>query len=287
MEKLEVQKAVPEDFDRIYPLLEEFNSPHISRDMWKRLFYPSWETGPDYYCGYMLVNGEKAEGFLGYIFSTVTTAGGADYKHCNLTSWIVHEEYRGQSLELFYPAMKLDDHVISDFSPTKAVLKMFNKRYKFEILENGLTFLYPAPFFSGKSCRISFDDSLRTDTLEGRDKAIHNDHSPLNLRHILIENDQGYCYIVAKNRRYKKFRHLEFLYVSDPAVLTASAGPAMRALCAHYLVFGAFVDNRLLRGEKLPFSRTIAPLVTTLYKSSIDIDPADISQLYSEKVLLI
>jgi len=281
---LKIVKATPEDFDRVYPLLMEFNNPRIKLMDWKRIFHHPWEVEEDY-CGYMLLDNDKVEGYLGYIFSRNTICGNI-VKFCNLTSWIVHEKHRGQSLELFYPSIKLEDYVITDFSPTDSVLKMFHKRYKFNILENEMSFVYPSPSLSTCSCNISYDGGLRKDALDKKDSCIYYDHLSLDCRHILMESDKGYCYIVGKNRRFRKFRHMEVIYISNPALLASCSVPVIRAICLRYLVFGLMIENRLLRGYRLPLSRITKPLKTKIYKTGMNIDPADITHLYSEKVLL-
>ncbi|MBN1290254.1 MAG: hypothetical protein JXB48_00320 [Candidatus Latescibacteria bacterium] len=280
----ELKKATPEDFENIYPLLLDFNNPDITKNMWKNIFSPPWKMNEDY-CGYMLVDDNQIVGYLGYVFSRQYIDGNLT-KFCNLTTWIVKEEHRGQSLELFYPAMKLEDYVVTDFSPTPSVLKMFEKRYKFKILEHGMLYSYYIPSINilRKKCKITFDDNIDTRVLSKKDALIHEDHKTLNIRRILIEDDDGYAYVVGKHKRMHKVRHLELIYISNPNIFARNRTSVINSICIIFMVLGIMIEQRLMCDVLLPHSYLRKPYTPKLYKTGIPIQTSDITHLYSEKV---
>jgi len=212
----EVRKATCDDFEDIYPLLLNFNNPLISKEDWKRLFILPWDTEENYR-GYILVEKSKVVGFLGYIFSRRYIDGNI-HKICNLTTWIVEEEYWGHSLELFYPVLDLKDYTITDFSATEKVFKILHKRYKFKILETSLILTYPIPgisyLFGKGTCGIQFNDGIDPEKLDHENNRIFHDHRMLKCHHVLVESHKGTCYIVLKKQRFKKLYYMEVYYIS-------------------------------------------------------------------------
>jgi len=279
----DVLKAYPDDFKRVYPLLTEFENPRFTENDWRRIFFLSWKPEEDY-VGYMLVDKDVVVGYLGYIFSSLTVDG-VVRSFCNLTSWIVRKQYRGQSLYLFYPSMKLENHIITDFSPTPAVFKMFEKRYKFSILDKEMVFAYPRPTLN-KPRTISFDNDIPESLLSDEDRRIFADHQNLLCNHLIIYDGENYCFVVLKHKRFRKVRYMELLFVSNPSLLARYGSAVINSVCLHYKVLGLLAEKRLLRNSDLPMSFTSHPYVIKLYKSSQPVDPAMVTHLYSEKILL-
>lgn len=104
---VKIAKARIADFERVYPLLQDFGISRITKDHWRRLFTRNWDS-PEDYCGYLLDQDGEVKGFLGLLFSERTINGRLE-KFCNMTSWMVKQESRGHSLQLFLEALKLKD----------------------------------------------------------------------------------------------------------------------------------------------------------------------------------
>lgn len=62
--KAKVRPATAEDFDAVYPLLQELNNTRFTREIWKRLFTNLWDQR-DWFPGYVLDTGNNIVGFLG------------------------------------------------------------------------------------------------------------------------------------------------------------------------------------------------------------------------------
>src|SRR5262245_50374537 len=108
-----VEKATPAMFDDIYPLLLELDKTH-SIEKWRTIFDYQWESGEGY-VGYTLVDGRKVVGFNGALFSR-RIIGGREVKFCNLTSWIVKEQYRTESLRLVFPILNLKGYTFTNLT---------------------------------------------------------------------------------------------------------------------------------------------------------------------------
>jgi len=282
-----IRKVTSEDFENVYPLLLDFNNPNLRKDDWKRLFIPPWYVEENY-CGYALFDNEKVVGFLGYIFSKRIIKGN-EYKFCNLSSWILKEEYRGQGLSLFYPVLDLKDYTITDFSPNDSVFKMFNKRYKFKVLETGLVMSFPVPgieMFQGKDkCNVFIDDQIVREDLDENDLRLYTDHIQLNCIHVLAKTAEGNCYLVAKRKRLRKLPYIEILYIGNLTVFIKFSEIIKVKICMKYKTVGILIEKRHLRGNKLRCSITRLPYFRKLYKSDF-LENYLIDNMYSEKLLL-
>src|SRR5882672_8108148 len=106
LEPVTIERATSIDFDRVYPLLLDFNNSRIAQDKWRQIFNTNWNS-PENYCGLLLLQGGRVEGYLGLLFSARMIKGRTE-KFCNMTSWIVREGCRSQSLLLF-ELLKLSD----------------------------------------------------------------------------------------------------------------------------------------------------------------------------------
>ena len=81
-----VRKALPEDFEKTYPLLEKLNNTTLKKTDWEKLFKNPWNNLEEH-CGYVLIEADKIVGFLGTLFNSRKSQG-QNYNFCNVTSWI-------------------------------------------------------------------------------------------------------------------------------------------------------------------------------------------------------
>src|SRR6476659_5760308 len=95
---VKILKARGDDFERVYPLLQDFGISRITKDHWRRLFTKNWDSPFDY-CGYLLEQGSEVKGFLGLLFSERTINGRRE-TFSNMTSLMVKRESRGHSMQL-------------------------------------------------------------------------------------------------------------------------------------------------------------------------------------------
>jgi hypothetical protein len=279
-----IAKARTSDFERVYPLLQGFGISRITKDHWRRLFTRNWDS-PEDYCGYLLEQDGEVKGFLGLLFSERTINGRLE-KFCNMTSWMVKQEWRGHSLQLLLEALKLKDCTFTNFTPSTGVARIL-KTLGFTEMESSDQILLPVPGFSYKRtryrCLVDLDEI--GERLSETDRNIFTDHRGLDCRHVLLSDGEKYCYLIVKNRSYKHLPFARVHYLSNPELFAASIDALRTNLCWRLKVAGLIVDNRYVDGRAFTYSRAYPKQCATFFKSST-LGARDIDTLYSEMILL-
>jgi hypothetical protein len=287
--------ARAEDFEKVYPLFLEFNNPYVTKEHWRQLFVD--HSGcQDGRFGYILFDGEDAVGFLGTTFSE-RTFGGEKFRFCNMSNWIVKNEYRGHSLGLLAKVMANKNVTITNISPSPQVLKICQKM-GFTLMDTTERIILPS--LTGPHRRSAKILTKRGDVeaaLSGEQFKICRDHSlPWN-HHALIRSPEGECYLmmnrseqtISSEQTIKSNVRVPFArihHLSNADVFAKYADRLVLAVAADLKVVGTIVDERTLRGHKIwhSFPRP-GGARTAAFKSS-KLTALDIDNLYSEMVLL-
>ena len=280
-----INKAVPEDFDRVYPLLHGFGGPPVPRDTWKKIFVSPWHTTEDF-CGYLLLKNDKVEGYLGLLFSQ-RTLNGQIKKFCNMTSWVVNENSRGQSISMLLEVLKLKDYTLTNFTASPTVARILDK-LGFTAFSVDQRVLFPIPNFArlqhGRGC--DSDLQVIQSKLSGTDLGIFGDHQGLNCEHLLLRSDHGDCYVVLKKTVRRKLVFARVHYLSDVAVFHDCMESLTASICFRLGVFGVMVDERYIAGRKFRNSVSYPHQRKAYFKSNSVVESRLIDTLYSEVVVL-
>ena len=284
--KAKVRPATSADFAQVLPLLHQLNNTRITDAVWQRLFSNFWQQD-NFQPGYVLDTGERIVGFIATLYSLraldpaqpeqLTTI-------CNLSSWIVEEEYRSSSLFLLMPILRQKDVTFTSLTSSPEAYAIYNK-LGFADLDAQARVIYANPLMRGKGYRISTDPAQFVHTLSKSEQRYCRDHQLLDCTQLLIERgDNGghdYCYCVGEIKRGKVHLH----YVSNPYFFREHIGdfrtPLLKALAQKCLQ----VDERLLAGRALLLSRKKRFSQPKQYKSP-SVLPAQIDGLYSELLML-
>ncbi|MBT6601424.1 MAG: hypothetical protein HOB32_07190 [Nitrospina sp.] len=279
-----VKKATIKDVDKLLPLLLELDNINQTQKEWKSLFKFHWDNSQNYF-GYVMYDGDKAVGFLGLLFSR-RVVNGQPNNFCNITSWIVKNEYRRQSLHLLLPVLELDNQTITVLT-CNAGTYFITKKLGFIDLELGQRVIPPLPFLpkSKPSTNIIFDRSEIEKKLQGEALKIYYDHRNLNCSHILICGLEGICYLVGARTNKKNVPLLHIHYMSDHRVFLSHVRAVSGRLCWQAKVAGLLVDERLLQGETIFPSIHFSLPNPRVYKSDT-LKSNDIDLLYSEYQIL-
>ena len=97
------REARGDDFERVYPLLLEFNNPYLTKEDWRQLFIDHSGLQNDRF-GWLLADGDNVVGFAGTILSERMIRG-EKVRLSNVSGWIVQHEYRAHSLALHAKAV--------------------------------------------------------------------------------------------------------------------------------------------------------------------------------------
>src|SRR5262245_37584176 len=139
-----VEKVTPAMFDDIYALMSELDNTQ-SRERWREIFDYQWESDEGY-VGYALVDDRKVVGFNGAIFSR-RIIDGREARFCNLTSWIVKDQYRTESLRLVFPFLNLKGYTITNLTMNERAWEI-TRRLGFKNLDTNVRIFFPVPGLS-------------------------------------------------------------------------------------------------------------------------------------------
>jgi hypothetical protein len=284
-----IEKATPAMFDDVYPLLLELDNTH-SMEKWRSIFDYQWESGEGY-VGYALVDGRKVVGFNGAIFSR-RIIDGRGVRFCNLTSWIVKEQYRTESLRLVFPILNLKGYTLTNLTMNDRAWGIV-KRLGFKNLDTNIRLIFPVPGLSSSGKEdppvIVSDLSRIAEVLDPINLKIFRDHLQYNCGHLVIKDDYGYSYLIYTDKRYKKYNcavpYAHIQYISDRSVFLKYLNRIKLYFLKSQKYLFIAVDERLLGNRPVPYSKVYQLKIPRMYKSEI-LTGEQVDNLYSELVVL-
>jgi hypothetical protein len=274
----------PAMFPELYEALLRDWNPALGEAVWQRAFDPA-TVGPEGHCGYVLTDGGRIVGVLGMIFSE-RRIGGRTAPLCNLHSWRVKPAYRARSLALLRPALALEDHTLTDLTPTDAVVAI-EKRLGFRTLDRLATVLLPLPR-RGRSTGAVVEEltgaaERHRGVLDPAHLRIYQDHQGIDCGHTLVRSGDRSCYLVHSRVGRHWLPHCAVHYVSDPQVFAQEHAVIRRHLARRTGRHVVAVDTRLLDGVHVPGALRVRT-TEKLYRSP-DLEPDQVDSLYSELAL--
>ncbi len=281
-----IEKATVEDFERIYPQLRECFGDAMAEAEWRKLFVTRWDS-PEEFRGYMLLKDGEVKGFLGLIFSRRTLDGRVE-KFCNMTSWCVSEECRGQSLSMLLAALKLRGYTFTNFTASPTVAAILSRLgFREFAVHQQVVLPLPTLRLSGRGCACVFEPEKIRARLGESDRAIFDDHQQLGCEHLLLSSDEGDCYIIVKKTWRKHLPFVKVHYLSRADVFAACVERMAAKICLRLRVCGVMVDERYLRGRELKRSVRYPHQRRAYFKTGSNaLDETRIDTLYTELVVL-
>ncbi len=288
-----MQKITAAMFDDLYSSYLDDDDPHLTKEDWRPLLAPATERSEEQ-AGFALIDEGRVVGMLGMIFSERTIAG-QSRRFCNLHSWFVNEEYRGHSLLLMRPALRLKDHTLTDFTPTDRVCEI-SKRLGFKELDARLAILPPYPLARIRGgAEFVVEPSEIAKQLRETDVKLLADHKQDHFGHLLVREGERYCYLIFNRveRHVMPYCHLH--YISDRDIFArheaAIRRRLLRATRGRFVALDARkIDRLALRGRMtipLGTRQLYRPAATgSAGRGGAEIGPADVDTLYSEIALL-
>lgn len=304
-----ISKVFPQDFDRVYPLLQKFENSDFSKEKWSKLFYLDWPAVEEN-VGYMLIDNENVVGYLGCLYSFRVIHGRTE-KVCNLSSWIVLPEYRSQSILLFSELLKNKELTVSSFTSTPSAIRILN-RIGFEVLDNSYYFFPNKKFLRPSFLNYFTETAGIIDCLKDDDQRIYSHHKNFGLRHYVFSDTKQYCYTIFRVRvislrkmisnayiNYidfilrkifkwsfldKKSKVAYLVYTNDLSFFNNKINKIHYAVSKDLSVNGLLVDSRFcLKGKSLFRFRSCPQ--TSLFVSN-HLKPEDVDCLYSELLIM-
>lgn len=285
---VELKKAYPDDLEKVYPILLEFNNPKISKQLWKKFLFSNHWKVKDCFSGAMLLEGKKVVGFLGYIFYNRLINNELE-KFCNLTSWIVQKEYRIEhKMKVWEPIRELQDYTLIGLSPTNSAYKQ-EKKIGFVDLEDAYWILLAVgsiPKYLSTKIEVESDYKVLENTLTPDEKKIFIDHIEFsNYQHIMVSTLEGNIYIVYKKMYRKRLPFIKLIYISNVQLFNSHLDIIRLQLASHLKLAGIMVEKRFLKKENIRFVIKQRFAIPNIYMSN-NLMPDDIDYLYTELFLL-
>lgn len=284
-----IEKITASMFDDLYLKYLDDDDPYLRKDDWRALLVPKSEGEQDG-TGYALIDDGKIVGMLGMIRS-LRTIDGQQHKFCNLHSWFVDDDYRGYSLMLMRPALRLTDHTLTDYTATDLVCTI-SERLGFKHLDPRLTVMLPFSWGAGGRGIELVDDTREIEArLSDADRQLMADHTRDRFYHLLVTAGDAYCYLIFNRVDRHVMPYCQLHYISD-AKLFARHQSAIRK---HMLKMAGgryiAVNSRLVEGIRLRCSVTVSLCAKQLYRpataSTVAAVPLNqIDSLYTEVSLL-
>jgi hypothetical protein len=253
---------------------------------WREIFVNRWRS-PEEFCGHILVRDGQVKGYLGLLFSS-RIFGGRVEKFCNMTSWCVSEDSRGQGLFMLLEALKLKDYTFTNFTASPAVAAILS-RLGFTEFEVHQRVIFPVPSLRLRKRRWVCEFGPRE--IRGRlgedDRIIFDDHQQFNCEHLLLRSDAGYSYAVLKKTWRKHMPFAKIHYLSHPENFIEGVESLAAKICVRLKVVGLMVDERYLGGRGLRLGVRYPHQRKGYFKSSSSILGGEqIDTLYSELVVI-
>lgn len=303
-----VRPVVPSNFEQIYPLLHWHDSG-LEKSVWQRIFDYSWKHDRPY-CGYGLFDGNEAVGFIGFIFcdrsfskpvtnpcSKPVTNPCSNHpsnkanrftKLCNLTTWVVKPQYRGHSISLMMPVIRMKEHIITDLSASDGVVEL-SKRLGFRVLDDAVKVLLPqAP---SSTASIFTEEDISNLPLPSAERTIFQDHRGYaNCHQIVLQAGENYCHIIYTVNREAELSYSHIQYINNLASFEQYQTAIRQRIIQDSQLPLIVIDSRLVASIKLPFSYHLPLSSPRIYRpaqsQTVPLDKSQIDNLYSELVLL-
>ena len=269
-------------FPKLYSSFLVDDDPLSTEQDWRNVFDYAWDTGEGY-CGYAMLDDGEVVGMLGMIFSERLIEG-APRRFCNLHTYWVREDHRGRSLFLLRPLLRLDGYTVTHFTPCDTV-RAVTKKLGFESLNNQLRILLPLGGGSNGGSPFSWEPGVIADRVADPDRRILQDHQPYGCGHLLICEEDRYCYILYTEVKRHRVPYVHIHYISDLELFGRREREVRRALFKRHSIRFVALDDRLVGDLRLRLSFRFWAPAHALFKSS-EVRSEQIDNLYSDVVFL-
>lgn len=287
MYDVKIKKTYSADFEKIFPLLQEFQSPYTKED-WQRIFNYKWE-GIEDYVGFHLEHEGQIVGFMGLIFS-IRKKQNIQHKFCNITSLIVKEKYRASTILLIRKLQKIPDIIFTGLRPIEESYRLLTL-LGFSAYETNYKIIPTANCWLSKSYRVNvYETPDLLDKISNEERRIAIDHMELKCKSLLFDFDGKTCLLIYKitTQTYSKipFKKIHILYISDVPFFNKMLISILRVFNLRLGFWSAiYIDKRFLQ-KSFSFFYFIKKIAPPRISNAVNKHQIDFDELYSEAVLL-
>lgn len=260
-------------------------NPSHPADVWAQAFRQDW--GADKPNNGFLIRDEAGTivGGIGAIYAAYPVHG-RQRRFCNITSWVVLDAYRTQSMRLAMAVVSQPGFVFTDLSPT-AVVEQSLKFLKFQPMNEARTVLFnlPAPHQRLAGAVVTHDPVGIEALLDAASLKIFSDHKHFPWLHFVAVGKGGeHSLVIYKRATLKNLPSAEIIGFTNPDVFLRH----LPLLGCHFLLSGLFttrVESRLLPDKPAWPHTELRGYRSKVFRGE-DVGEADVLNLYSEYVAL-
>lgn len=252
------------------------------RKYFRPIFDCTWNRAENRY-GYVMVRDGRIIGFLGAYHSTRLIQGRSQ-RFCNLTSWMVAEPHRNESLMLLAPILALKDHTITGLTPAKHVYSIY-RRFQFADLETKVAIIpilsaLPAGF---RRCELTDNLQEIPQYLGDAERRLFTDHQGFDARHLLAYDEGGHCHLIYTLTQKRGFKMAYIHYLSDRVYFQAHVANVAWGLFLRHRAWFICVEDRHLSDPRPWLKKYYYLRVPRIFKSAT-VDRHDVDNLYTELI---
>jgi len=215
-----IQRAYPADFEQVWQLFEKFDDSKLTKEDRRKLFVKHWES-PEDYVGVLIKDGDKLITYLGLLFSK-RVINGVPRVFCNLSSFIIDTNYRGQKLthRAIEFVLKQGEYTVTAITPIPQLYSMYAKNGFKDLSDYRVLFRNHPLLVNSSKATILTNVNEVAGLLSGEDKKICNDHAAFNCVHVLFSEGGKNTYAILKARTAQRRKLLDnrFLNYADLAL---------------------------------------------------------------------
>jgi hypothetical protein len=281
----EVKPISPDDAMDVAQFLHTHLNDRVSTARWARLLMPPWDDGSAPNRGFRLVADGSTVGAYAAVYSH-RELDGVDRAVCNLAAFCVLEEYRPHSVRLVRALLGQRGYVFTDFSPSGNVVAM-NERLGFRHLDTAGRLVVNLPSRTAPGFRVTDDPTVLAARLQGPDAEAFRDHrKAAAARHVLIETDAAYAYLVYRRERRKRLPWFAVpLYAGGDLDVLRVGWPSIRSHLLRQGLPFTLAERRVIGFTPSGPGRTFEHNRNRMFRAK-DTDGASLDYLYSELTLV-
>jgi len=274
-----------QDLPEFCAFLHRHLSPNHPPEVWAEAFRQGW--GADKPNNGFLIRDEHGAivGGIGAIYAVYPVRGKPE-QFCNITSWVVLDQYRTQSMRLAMAVVSQPGFHFTDLSPT-AVVEQSLKFLKFKPMDERRVVLFnlPAPHLRLAGWKVLTEEAAIEAVLDDAALKVYRDHRHFPwLRFVAVGKGRDWSLVAYKRAVLKGLPSAEIIGFTNPGNVLR----CLPLLGCHFILRGMAttrVEVRLLPGLPVWPHKVLAGYRNKVFRSDA-LGESDIQNLYTESAAL-
>jgi hypothetical protein len=210
-----IRKVIASDENTIIKLFKKFDDTPVNHDDKRVLFKKQFNCDEDFY-GLLIEDQEKVIAYLGLIF-VHRTINNQLVKYCNLSSFLIDPDYRGQKLthKMIDEVLKLGNYTITAITPIPSLYRMYESKGLIKLEDDRVIFWNNR---NNQNIWSIVQDEVEIEKkLDAENKQIYLDHKKFNCEIMVLSNTKETLLVIGKvyQSQLRKFKTGKFINYLD------------------------------------------------------------------------